>query len=199
MTGTQLLEALSFVDETYIQEAETAQLGRNTPWMKILSVAACLCILITGVYAYSQMQSKGVMESMAEPEAAAPAAPAESPAEAAPREESVREEAAPEPPMAVEAEIPSGELQHIPYAVLILHSCDGALEAIVESVSEDSTPLEAGMQLKLVIDPVIVPGGREEPYENGYAIPAQEELRVEIENGAYNAEENILYVEELIY
>ena len=99
MTGTELFEALSFVDEKYIQEAENIYLRRNTPWMKVLSVAACLCILITGMYAYKLLQPKGAMESMKEFEAAAPARPESAVEEAAPmeapRQESAIEEAAP--------------------------------------------------------------------------------------------------------
>ena len=49
MTGQELFAALSFVDGKYVQEAETAKLGRNTPWLKVLSVAACLCILLATV------------------------------------------------------------------------------------------------------------------------------------------------------
>ena len=55
MTGLELLEGLSFVDERFIQEAENARLGRSIPWMKWLSVAACLCILVVGAFAFGQM------------------------------------------------------------------------------------------------------------------------------------------------
>ena len=51
MTGQDLLYGFSFVDERFIAEAETAVLGRKVPWMKVLSVAACLCILIVGAFA----------------------------------------------------------------------------------------------------------------------------------------------------
>ena len=40
MTGAELFDALSFVDEKYVQEAENANLRRSTPLMKVLSVAA---------------------------------------------------------------------------------------------------------------------------------------------------------------
>ena len=36
MTGQELFEALSFVDERYIAEAETARLGGSIPWKQIL-------------------------------------------------------------------------------------------------------------------------------------------------------------------
>ena len=74
MTGTELFEALSFVDERYIQEAETIRLKGSIPWMKILSVAACLCILITGVLALENMGMKSAAPEAAAPPAAVPEA-----------------------------------------------------------------------------------------------------------------------------
>ena len=188
MTGTQLLEALGFVDEAYIQEAETAQLGRNTPWMKILSVAACMCILITGVYAYQLFQPKGATESMQE--AAAPAAPAAT-AEA-PRQESVMEEAAPEEVRAPAA----GELEHIPYARLrILSVTEDGYTVLVEEVAEITSVVEAGMELTLVVDPAMVPGADAQIQNDLSKILADTLVRVA--NGAYDAEKNILYAAEL--
>jgi len=58
MTGQELFHALSFVDERYIAEAETAQLGAKIPWVKVLSVAACLCILIVGAFALENIGQK---------------------------------------------------------------------------------------------------------------------------------------------
>ena len=74
MTGLELFEALSFVDARYIAEAETAKLGRKIPWMKYLSVAACLCILIAGAFG---MKNLGVMEKAPAADAPAAAAPME--------------------------------------------------------------------------------------------------------------------------
>ena len=203
MTGTELFEELSFVDERYIQEAETARLGRNTPWMKVLSVAACLCILITGVYAYSQMQSKGAMESMKEaaaaPEAAVEeAAPAEAPAAteaaAAPKQESVTEEAALEEGAGTAA----GELQHVPYAKLrILGRTDTGFAAVVEEVSDEPTPLEAGMELTIVFDGSMVPGNTREVMPDTGKLT--ENAPVVAEDGAYDAETNTLYVVEVFF
>ena len=72
MTGQELFHALSFVDERYIAEAESAKLGARIPWVKVLSVAACLCILIVGAFALDNIGHKGATE--AAPEAAAPQA-----------------------------------------------------------------------------------------------------------------------------
>lgn len=201
MTGTQLFEALSFVDEKYIQEAETANLHRNTPWMKVLSVAACLCILITGVYAYSRMQSKGAMEEIKEEAAAAPeavmeeAAPAEAPAAtaAAPKQESITEAPAEEAGGAA-----AGELQHIPYAQLrILGQTDTGFAAIVEEVSDEPTPLEPGMELTIVFDASMVPGNTREVMTDTSRLT--ENTPVVVEDGAYDAGTNTLYVVEVFF
>ena len=111
MTGTDLLEALSFVDEKYIQEAENARLSAKIPWIKVLSVAACLCILITGALALERMNDKSA-EAEAAPEAA-PIAP-----ESAMKDESL-----------------TGELVDISYAKLRVVKVleDGNFEAIVEA------------------------------------------------------------------
>ena len=52
MNGRKLLEALSFIDETWIEEAERETLsGPAIPvWLQGVAVAACLCILLSGVY-----------------------------------------------------------------------------------------------------------------------------------------------------
>lgn len=201
MTGTQLFEALSFVDEKYIQEAETSNLHRNTPWMKVLSVAACLCILITGVYAYSRMQSKGAMEGIKEEAAAAPeavmeeAAPAEAPAAtaAAPKQESITEAPAEEAGGAA-----AGELQHIPYAQLrILGQTDTGFAATVEEVSDEPTPLEPGMELTIVFDASMVLGNTREVMNDTSRLT--ENTPVVVEDGAYDAGTNTLYVVEVFF
>ena len=193
MTGTELLEALSYVDERYIAEAETAALSRNVPWMKVLSVAACLCILITGAFALERMT-----DQYAESEAAAPAAPAAKleetdVMEAAPKEE-IFEEAAPQPPMAVEEAVPSDELQHVPYAKLRVVKVleDGSFEAIAEATQE----MEADTQVTVVVDPSKVPGAEERIVDT---IGVTEGALVEIYDGAYEPSRNILYVAELFF
>lgn len=200
MTGTELFEALSFVDEKYIQEAENANLGRNTPWMKVLSVAACLCILITGAYAYSRMQQKTAVPEAAAPPMAAPESAVEEAAPVAtataPKEESVT--AAPEAPLPFEEEVASDELQHIPYARLrILGKTEDGFAAVVEAVSEAPTSLEAGMELTIVFDASMVPGNTREVTID--TIRLTENTPVVVEDGAYDAGTNILYVVEVFF
>lgn len=203
MTGTDLLEALSFVDEKYIQEAESARLSAKIPWIKVLSVAACLCILITGALALERMTDK-----CAESEAAAPAipesaAPLEEPAAAAPKEEAgtplMPEEAfsesaaEPEAPLPFDKEVASGELLQIPYAKLRVVTIleDGSFEAIAEATQE----MEVDTQVTVVVDPSKVPGAEETIVDT---IGVAEGALIEIYDGAYDASQNILYVVELI-
>ena len=202
MTGTELFEALSFVDAKYVQEAENANLRRSTPWMKVLSVAACLCILITGVYAYSQMQSKGVTESMKEAVAVTEAAveeaaPAEAPAAtgAAPKQESGTEEPAAEKEGFSAA---AGELEQIPYVQLrILGQTASGFTAVAEAVSEDPTSLEVGMELTIIFDASMVPGNTREVNINTDRLT--ENTPVAVEDAAYDAGTNTLYVVEVFF
>ena len=206
MTGTELLKALSFVDEKYIQEAENAKLRTATPWMKILSVAACLCILITGVYAYNQIQQKiAAPEAEAPPmampesamEEAAPAATAaapEAPA-AAPKEEEPRAEE----PSATEAGFgtAAGELEQIPYVRLEIIQIleEGKFTAVVDAVDENPTSVAADMELTLVVDASKIPGADNEIQNDLSRI--REDTSVVVEDGAYDAGTNTLYAAQL--
>lgn len=186
MTGQELFHALSFVDERYIMEAETARL-QKMPWMKVLSVAACLCILIVGAFALENIGHKGAMEAITE-EAAAPAAPAAT--EAAPRQESAVEEAAPETAGAA-----AGELQHVPYAKLRVVAVleEGRFEAIAEATQE----MEADTQVTVVVDPAMVPG-EDRQISNDLSVITVDAV-FEIYDGAYDAGTNILYVAEVFF
>ena len=185
MTGLELLEGLSFVDERFIAEADRVSIARKTPWMKVLSVAACLCILIIGALALENM---GVKEEAAAPAAAAPAATEAAMEEAAPKEESTTEEAT-----EAAAAVADGELEHIPYAVVrIVRSMeDGSFGAVVEEITQDPTVLAVGMELNLVIDPDMVPDL--EPAEEAFLETISEDTAVQIQNGAYDAGSNTLY------
>ena len=210
MTGQELFYALSFVDERYIAEAETAKLGAKIPWIKVLSVAACLCILIVGAFALDEIGLEDALygitksESEAAPEAAAPpaapeAAPEEAPeaeAEAAPREEYPKAEAAPE--YAAEEKIPAGELQHIAYARLRVTNLndDGSFEAIVEESDADTNLFEAEMQVTVVVDATKVPGADAEVQTDLSVLHT--DAQIEIEDGAYDAGMSILYVSEVV-
>ena len=197
MTGQDLLNGLSFVDERFIEEAETAVSYKKVPWMKVLSVAACLCILIVGAFALESIGYKGAREEAA-PAAAAPEAMQESVLEAAPAEECATENLTkdtPIPPYAVEEEVASGELQHIPHATLrIVKVLDsGSFEAVVLATQ----PMEVDTPVTLVIDPSKIPGETREIQNDLSKILA--DMEVSIEDGAYDAGQNILYAAEVFF
>lgn len=181
MTGLELLEGLSFVDERFIQEAENARLGRSIPWMKWLSVAACLCILIVGAFAFGQMLPQRAKDAFeAAPEAAAP--------EAAPEmndksEAAVSEECAPEA-----AEIEAGELQPVASAVLrVTKLREDGFEAVVE---KDTDLLEAGMQVLVILKDAVYGAGQSD-------LNIGPDALLLAENAAYDPETNTLYVTEI--
>ena len=192
MTGQELFHALSFVDERYIMEAERASF-RKIPWMKVLSVAACLCIVLAGAFA---LQNMGMKSAAPEAEAPLAAMPEAAPEAAPPMPEEMFTEsaaAAPESPMPFDAETASGELQHIPHArvrvVKVLE--DGSFEAIVEA----DEPMEMDTQVTVVIDPSKVPGavgGRVDIFS------VSEGAEFDIEDGAYDPETNILYIADIL-
>lgn len=193
MTGQEIMAGLSYVDERFIQEAETATLSRNTPWMKVLSVAACLCILIVGAFSMGEFGHKGAKEeAAAAPEAAIEeAVPAET-AAAAPKQESAVEGALTEE----SAEVAAGELHHIPLTKLrVIHLLeDGSFEAIVEETNSDTNLFEVGMQVTVVVDPDQVPAGGERT-DVEYEKTVAEGQLVDVENGAYDAGIGTLYIE----
>ena len=198
MTGQELFYALSFVDEKYVAEAETARISK-TPWLKYLSVAACLCIILLGVYGMKNLvrfdklatapesaAPPEVMDSIADvPAADAPAA--EPPA----MEESVVEVEPAEP-----VTIP-GELHHVGFAHLRILEIleEGSYRVYVERVPDEPCPIEAGEEMTLVVDPEMIPGQTEEIHNDLSQIT--EDMLVMIEDGAYDAGINTLYAETL--
>ena len=50
MNGKDLFEAMSHVDERYIDEAESKMIPKTIPWIKLASMAACLCLLVLTVH-----------------------------------------------------------------------------------------------------------------------------------------------------
>lgn len=197
MTGQELFAALSFVDDRYIAEAETTNLRRSIPWMKVISVAACLCILIAGAFALENLGHKGATESMAAPEAAAPAetlaeAPEAMTEAAPPMQEETMTESAVEP-----VTIP-GELHHVAFAHLRILNVleDGSFEVFVERVADEPGPFGAGIEMTLVIDPEMIPSTDRTgaAYDGNITV----DMLVEIQNGVYDAGINTLYAEGVV-
>lgn len=196
MTGTELLRGLSFVDERFIDEAENAKLSGGIPWMKILSVAACLCILIAGAFAMDFEMDKPAADAPAAdmpaadmpaadmPAADAPAA--DEPAAAAPKEDA---QTGNTDNSSAESSMAPGELCHVAYARLQVVSVleDGSFEAIAEATED----MQVDTPVTVVVDPSKVPGGEDIVAD---AIGVVVGAEFEIYDGAYDPEANILYV-----
>lgn len=52
MSGKELFEGMSYVDEKFVDEAENKTLPKRavSPWIKVASMAACLCLIIFSLY-----------------------------------------------------------------------------------------------------------------------------------------------------
>ena len=201
MTGQELFYALNFVDEKYVAEAQNAYISSGIPWKKLISAAACLCILIAGAFA---MKNMGVMDKAVPPAADAPAAAApmtevpaadmpaaDAPAADAPlAEESITEYAVPAEPETI-----PGELHHVAFAHLRILNVleDGSFEVYVEKVADEPRPFDAGVTMTLVIDPDMIPATDRTDLE--YSGDVNVDMLVEIQNGAYDAGINTLYAE----
>lgn len=184
MTGLEILEGLSFVDPRYIAEAENARFQKGTSWMKWLSMAACLCIVTVGVFAYGQVMRQSTKDALTEMSAAPAAAPEmNDKAEAAGSEECA--------PEATEA--PAGEQKPIASAVLrVTKLREDGFEAVVE---EGTDLLEAGMQVRVVLADGVY-GASQTDTESGTLNIGPDALLL-AENGTYDPETNTLYVVEI--
>lgn len=63
MTGTDLLSAMSYVDERFVDQAENKIVVRAIPWGKWISVAACFCIIVAGTFSLRSLFDRGNLES----------------------------------------------------------------------------------------------------------------------------------------
>ena len=63
MNGEDMIRALGFIDETYIDEAENAKLSAKGMWIRVGSVAACLCLILAGIHSVKQrnMPAEGAL------------------------------------------------------------------------------------------------------------------------------------------
>ena len=52
MSGKDLFEGMSYVDERFVDEAENKAYPKRvvSPWIKVASMAACLCLIIFSLY-----------------------------------------------------------------------------------------------------------------------------------------------------
>jgi len=70
---------------------------------------------------------------------------------------------------------------------------DGSFDVLVERVAEEPRPFDAGIQMRLVIDPDMIPAA--DRTDHAYSGDITVGMLVEIQNGAYDAETNTLYAE----
>lgn len=93
MNGRELLEALSYIDEELLAASEKP--AKKTSWRQWTALAACLCILILGVFSFRQMEKTAKTEGAADQRA-----PEAMMATGRSRETEAATEAAEEEPMA---------------------------------------------------------------------------------------------------
>ena len=65
MSGKDLFEGMSYVDERFVDEAEDKTLPKRivSPWIKVASMAACLCLIIFSLYnlkTYLRGETEGI-------------------------------------------------------------------------------------------------------------------------------------------
>lgn len=65
MSGKDLLAGMSYVDEKYVDEAQNQSVKKSqrTPWMKWISLAACLCVVV-GIVSFFHFWSWDAAENM---------------------------------------------------------------------------------------------------------------------------------------
>ena len=71
MSGKDLFEGMGYVDERFVDEAENKTLPKraNSPWIKVASMAACLCLIIFSLYNL-QTHLRGETEAVGQVEGA---------------------------------------------------------------------------------------------------------------------------------
>jgi len=141
MSGKNLFEGMSYVDERFVDEAENKTLPKRviSPWIKVASMAACLCLIIFSLYNL-QPYLRGEMEGISG-EGAADAMPEGSVEDILDLESQ-------------ESEIQSpaeGALEEVPSVILRVDEMTelGFIGTVAELVDTDI--FEIGMELNVVI------------------------------------------------
>lgn len=184
MTGKEILEALSFVDESYIDEAENGNISSRIQIKKLLPLAACFCLLLSALLLLPSHQAapESVMQA---PESA----------------ESGMLDTAPAPgsPPVLEAEeVPN--ISEVPSVILTVEEwTENGFTAIVsEYVEAECIPLGTLIHVEIlpnicveVYEGDLVYVQRRIPTEADF--PAGTKIRVQFTE--YSVEENILYID----
>ncbi len=130
MTGKAILEALSYVDERYIDEAEAGAIRKPKAFPRLLPLAACLCLVVFALYSIPQRtENAQQMENEAAQETLADMADGEA--------EMIRE--------------PDQVVEEVPSVILRLDRWDGNqfTATVVQLVDTDLFPV--GTQLNVIL------------------------------------------------
>lgn len=71
MNGKEILEAMSFVDEKYIEDAEAAPKRRRIHWQGFAAAAACLAVVLVGVWSLNSQKETAELTAAQDAEIAA--------------------------------------------------------------------------------------------------------------------------------
>lgn len=71
MNGKEMLEAMSFVDEKYIEDAEAAPKRRRIHWQGFAAAAACLAVVLVGVWSLNSQKETAELAAAQDAEIAA--------------------------------------------------------------------------------------------------------------------------------
>ena len=195
MTGKEILEALSFVDESYIDEAENGKIKSKIQFKKLLPLAACFCLLLGALMVTYQIYRTSV--HICEP-------PPESTMEAPESVEKGNPEVldtapAPEsPPMLEAEEVP--EISEVPSVILTVEEwTETGFTAVVSGhVDAECIPLGTLIQVEML------PSICVEIYEGDLVyvqrrIPTEADFlagtKIRVQFTEYSVEENTLYVD----
>lgn len=141
MSGKDLFEGMSYVDERFVDEAEHKTLPKRivSPWIKVASMAACLCLIIFSLYNL-QPYLRGETEGAARQEAA----------DAMP-EDNVENEAGEESKESAIVAPAEGAVGEVPSVILYVDEMTDA--GFIGTVDElvDTDIFEIGMELNVVV------------------------------------------------
>lgn len=187
MTGKEILEALSFVDESYIDEAENGKISSRIQIKKLMPLVACFCLLLSALLLLPSHQA-APESAMEAPESAENGTPEVLDTAPAPGS----------PPMLEAEEVPN--ISEVPSVILTVEEwTENGFTAIVsEYVEAECIPLGTLIQVKMlpnicveVYDGDLVYVQRLIPTETDF--PAGTKIRVQFTE--YSVEENILYID----
>lgn len=164
MNGKDLLEGMSYVDERFVDEAETKMIPQRTgsPWLRIAAIAAGCCLVLFSVYNLNQLMNRSVTEGAAEGCAADQIWPQQGPES---DEEREMQQEALESDVISPEDRPGGEVPSV-----IVHVEEMTDIGFIGTVAElvDTDIFEIGMKLNVVI----AEGTRHETADGNPAVSA---------------------------